>query len=397
MKRLLSLLSIIFCLNVLTLNAANSPIDAGPLSEKSYVALYTCDPGKELYSTFGHSAIGVIDPAQNLLVVFNYGTFDFNVPHFYLKFASGKLLYKISAGNYYRFLVEYEMQRRRVVEQQLNMSLSQRQRLLNLLLENYKPENREYQYDFFFDNCASRILDMLYLTLGDTLVYNSDAEVAQPTFRDLINPYLQNSKWSKFGIDLALGSVIDKQATPRQQAFLPDLLKQYIDNCQINGAPFVKSEKNLVPPSELPKGVPFWLSPWFICWILFTLVIVLTYFIRVDKWFLADRIIYVTFGLIGLIVLLLWFATDHDATAGNLNILWANPLFLIYVFILSKPRSSFKSILQYAILIPLVIVIVGWHWMPQQYNPAFIPLAGIALVRFLAGEARFRIRKNIFN
>jgi hypothetical protein len=393
MKRLLSLLSVVLCLNVLTLNAANSAIDVQPLSPKSYVALYTCDPGKELYATFGHTAIGVIDPVQNLWVVFNYGTFDFNVPHFYLKFASGKLLYKISAGNYYKFLVEYEIEQRRVVEQQLNMSLSQRQRLLDLLIENYKPENREYQYDFFFDNCASRILDMLYLTLGDTLVYKVDSVFTQPTFRGLITPYLKNSKWSKFGIDLALGSVIDKPATPRQQSFLPDLLNQYLDNCQINGQPFVKSEKDLVPASELPKGVPFWFSPWFICWILFTIVLILTYFIKTEKWFLADRIIFTTFGLLGLIVLLLWFATDHDATAGNLNVLWANPLFLVYVFMMSKPRTRVKIVLQYLLLIPLLAVVIGWHWVPQQYNPAFIPLAGIALVRFLAGEERFRINR----
>jgi hypothetical protein len=356
-----------------------------PLSKKSYVALYTCAPGKELYATFGHSAIGVIDPVQNLLVVFNYGTFDFNVPHFYLKFASGKLLYKLSAGNYYRFVVEYEMEQRQMIEQRLNLSLKQRQRLLDLLVENYKPENREYQYDFFFDNCANRILEMLYLTVGDSLVYHPDKKEANLTFRDLINPYLATKPWSKFGIDIALGSVIDRQATPRETAFLPDLLSDYCTKSLINGQPFVTATNTLVKPSVSLEGIPFWASPLFIFWMLFTVVLALSLLSKEGNWIIADRIIFSTFGLIGVIVLLLWLATDHDATANNLNVLWANPLYFIYVFALGGRKVNYLKWLKLVFIGLNLIVLLGWFWLPQQYNTCFIPLIGIMLIRLMAG------------
>jgi hypothetical protein len=356
-----------------------------PLSQKSYVSLYTCDPGEELYATFGHTAIGVIDPEQNLLVVFNYGTFDFNVPNFYLKFARGKLLYKLSAGNYYRFLVEYEVQDRQVTEQRLNLTLGQRQRLLDLLMENYKPENRFYQYDFFFDNCSNRILEMLYLTLGDSLVYQPGSEEGRLTYRNLIYPYLGRSPWSKFGIDLALGAVIDRAATPREKAFLPDLLMEYCNHSKINGQPFVTATNILVKPTPLPKGTPFWASPLFVFWILFGVVVAFSFINRKKYWMIADRIIFSTFGLIGIIILLLWFATDHDATANNLNILWANPLYLFYCF---APGTSKEDYLKWfkRILIGFnLIVLLGWFWLPQQFNSCIIPLIGIAMIRLLSG------------
>jgi hypothetical protein len=363
----------------------NDIFSVEPLSKKSYVALYTCAPGQPLYATFGHSAIGVIDPVQNLLVVFNYGTFDFNVPHFYLKFASGKLLYKLSAGNYYRFVVEYEMEQRQMIEQRLNLTLEQRQRLLDLLMENYKPENRLYQYDFFFDNCANRILEMLYLTLGDSLVYQPSEKQAELTFRDLINPYLATKPWSKFGIDIALGSVIDRKATPREAAFLPDLLSDYCAKSQINGQPFVTATNTLVKPSVGWKETPFWASPLFIFWVLFAVVLALNFLRKPRNWIIADRIIFSTFGLIGVIVVLLWFATDHDATANNLNVLWANPLYFLYVFALGGQKANYLKWLKIIFICLNLIVLLGWFWLPQQYNTCFIPLIGIMLVRLMAG------------
>jgi hypothetical protein len=273
-----------------------------------------------------------------------------------------------------------------MIEQRLNLTLEQRQRLLDLLMENYKPENRLYQYDFFFDNCANRILEMLYLTLGDSLVYHPGEKGANLTFRDLINPYLVSKPWSKFGIDIALGSVIDRTATPRETAFLPDLLSDYCAKSLINGQPFVTATNTLVKPSASWKGTPFWASPLFIFWMLFAVVLVLSLLRKEANWVIADRVIFSTFGLIGVMVMLLWFATDHDATANNLNVLWANPLYFIYVFALGGQKVDYLKWLKLSFIGLNLIVLLGWFWLPQQYNTCFIPLIGITLVRLMTGS-----------
>jgi hypothetical protein len=351
------------------------------LSESSYIALLTCDPGPELYSVFGHSAIGVVDPEQGLMLIYNYGTFSFNVPFFYAKFASGKLLYQLSITSYQRFLREYEYEKRRVVEEKLNLSLEQRQKLFNLLQENYQPENRKYQYDFFFDNCATRIIDIFYTAIGDSLVYVSIENVPPKTFRNLIDEYLTKNYWSDFGIDIALGSVIDNIATEREKAFLPDYLSIYINNCVINGEPFVVSKRKLVPDSAGFYATPWWIRPQFIGWILFIAVTLLTVLYRSKSWIIGDRIVFGVFGLLGVIVLLLWVATEHDATAGNLNVLWANPLYLILVWLIGSRHNNVLKWSASVVLAINVLVLFGWNIIPQMYHVAFIPLIGILILR----------------
>jgi len=355
-----------------------------PLSDSSFITLLTCDPGEELYATFGHSAIRVCDSQQHLDWVFNYGTFNFNVPHFYAKFASGKLLYKLSFSGYAWFLREYQYTKRRVIEEQLNLTQSERQKLFNYLKENYKPENRQYQYDFFFDNCATRILDIFYDALGDSLVYYAASNSVEPTFRHLISQNLVKSQWSEFGIDLALGAVIDQPATPREQAFLPDYLSLYCNHCQLNGKPFILETKTVVSDSAPIPKTPFLLSPQFWFWILFLIVALFSVLFPKKNWMMADRIIFGIFGLTGVIVLLLWVATDHDATANNLNVLWANPLYLVYLFLIRrKPTRIFKWA-AITVLILNLSVLLGWFVIPQQFNPVFIPLIGILVIRSFA-------------
>ena len=363
-------------------NFANRKIQkSDSLRESSYIALLTCDPGPELYSVFGHSAIGVVDPEQNLSIIFNYGTFSFNVPFFYAKFVSGKLLYRLSITSYQRFLNEYEHEQRRVVEEKLNLSVSQRQHLFNLLLENYKPENREYQYDFFFDNCATRIIDIFYDALGENLAYVPSENIEVKTHRNLIDEYLTNSYWSDFGIDIALGSVIDKPTTDMQKTFLPDYLSEYVNNCTIDGKPFVQSSRFLVKQTAQFPATPWLIRPQVIMWALFILVTLLTVLLHSKSWIIGDKIIFSSIGIVGVVVFLLWVATDHDATADNLNVLWANPLYLVYVWLIG---NKFKNALKWTSVITLllnIMVLAGWSLIPQQYHLAFIPLIGILIIR----------------
>lgn len=167
------------------------------------ISLLTCDPGDELYSAFGHNAVRVLDNDTGRDIVFNYGTFDFDTPNFYLKFARGKLDYMLSVSTYEQFILHYQYLQRSVREQVLDLSPEQTLRTVQFLQENYEPQNRFYRYDFFFDNCATRIRDMVEMVLGDQLKWGETEASSGKTFRNLIDEYVYPMPWADFGIDLA--------------------------------------------------------------------------------------------------------------------------------------------------------------------------------------------------
>ena len=134
-----------------------------PLSETATASVLTCGPGDDFYTTFGHSAIRICDTAQGLDLVYNYGTFDFNTPHFYWKFMRGQLNYMLGRSSFEAFMEEYIYYGRAVWEQRLNFTPREVNNLYLLLEQNYLPEYRHYRYDFFRDNCATRVRDMVDL------------------------------------------------------------------------------------------------------------------------------------------------------------------------------------------------------------------------------------------
>ena len=359
--------------------AAAQPVQ---LSERSYIEVYTCAPGNQLYSQFGHTAIGIIDPRQNLHEVFNYGTFSFNTPNFYLKFCSGKLLYQLTTESFSEFVYTYERRGRQVVAQRLNLSLEQRQHLYEMLEENSLPENCDYQYDFFFDNCASRVLDMLYRAFGDSLIYTGSDTVEQPTMRDCIHPYLDRSLWTKAGIDLVLGSITDHKASNRQQSFLPDKLHDYLAECQIDTLPLVSDTRLLVKSTIEYDRTPWFLSPLLIFSLLLIAVVVLTLRLSTSALLIFDRIYFGIIGLLGILITLLWFATDHDATVGNFNLLWASPLFLVYIFTIGNVEKQWHKWLRIILIAGNCIIIFGFL-LPQSFNLCFYPLIATSLVRLV--------------
>lgn len=366
-------------------------LSAQQLSERATVSLYTAGPGTLIYELFGHSAIGVKDPVLGIDKVYNYGTFSFNEPGFVLKFARGKLKYMLSTETPQSFIRPYEAWGRWVKQQELDLTLSEKQEIFQFLETNAKPENKYYLYDFFFDNCASRLRDVLEDVLGDKLQfdYSYVERMGHPTYRELLDPYLTAFPWTHFGIDMGLGSVTDKEAPGRDYMFLPDFLFEAFANAKVvrNGVskPLVKNTypllEQVAPPLENP---PFYIHPIFICWMIFLLILGLTFLeLRMGKnFFWLDFILMFVFGLAGLVVLLLWVATDHDATKVNLNAFWLMPLHLIVAFFLLK-KTKKKWLEKYFILTGAVdlILLVGYIFLPQQYHPAFFPLLILMLIR----------------
>ena len=362
---------------------------AQSVTDATRISLLTGSPGSELYSTFGHSAFRIQDKKQNMDIVFNYGTFNFNTPNFYMKFVRGQLDYMLSVEQYENFEASFKYENRSVTEQELNLTNTQKSSLISLLFENYQPENRNYKYDFFFDNCATRIRDIMIKAYGDDFHYQyPDSWVnSKLTFRNLIDMYLTLHHWSDFGIDIALGLPTDGVATPADYMFLPDYLAEGFELATIDHdgemVPLVKNTKILLARADIAPEV-FVITPVRLMWTLFILSAVLSFFSYKKglniHW--LDVSYFSIIGLLGWVVVFLWFFTDHIATKDNLNVLWAVPLhFPVFLF---WPKIPIKIRMGYIWIFGILnlLILVLWVVFPQQYHVAFIPLILIILLRF---------------
>ncbi len=353
------------------------------LSSRAEISVITCDPGAELYSSFGHSAFRVVDPTLHIDQAYNYGTFNFKTDNFYIKFARGKLMYDLSSYPFHYFIRDYIKENRTVVEQVLNLDQTEKQEMFDFLENNAKPENKSYLYDFFFDNCATKLPEVSTKVLDGNVQMNYDfADNLDYTFRDLIHLYLDDKPWGKFGIDLALGSVIDRKATPEEYLFLPDYVLKSYEKASIQKdnevVPLVK-RTNLLFTTKPADQKKLFFTPL----ILFSLLAIIVFWItykdlqnnKRTKW--LDFLLFFSTGLVGLLVLLLWFATDHTATAKNYNFLWAFLPNVYVAFLLLK--DELKTWVRYyliLLLLMLLIIPIFWIFKLQVFSIALIPCIG---------------------
>ena len=356
------------------------------LSQLSKVSVLTVGTADELHSKFGHSAIRILDPTIGLDLVYNYGMFDFNDPNFYVKFTRGKLDYRIARETFAHFIRTYEYENRWVKEQVLNLSNDDKIALLRFLEHNLLPENRYYKYDFLFDNCATRIPDALQKATGSELVFNEDHLSDHRTFRELIHENLEVNSWSNFGIDLALGSVIDKEATAYQHMFLPHYVFDQLNNTEINGKPLVYNEQELLAEKPIDTGLTFFTSPLFWLSLLTLVVLVITYrdhkTARSTRW--LDFLLFFVTGIAGILILFLWFGTDHQATKVNFNALWAfAPNFVIAFILLKKQFPAWLKTYLSLLLALLGAVPLLWIFKIQIFSPLILFLLVSLFVRYL--------------
>lgn len=354
------------------------------LSSKAEISIITCGPYQgELYSAFGHSAIRVFDPVLGFDIAYNYGVFDFNQPNFYLNFTRGYLYYKLGVYSYPDFRDYYISYNRYVHEQILNLDSAQKQKIFSYLENNSLPENQTYRYDYFYNNCSSKVRDVFAEVFKDQIQFDGSFIKTNYTIRDLTDIYLQQQPWGDLGIDICLGLRMDKKATPYEYMFLPDYLESSFDHATLNGAPLVKQK--IAVYESVPEATTFhWYHPWIVWGVIFLLVSLLSYRDwkrkKVTKWF--DITLFGILGLLGWLLLILWTATDHKAAANNFNLLWALPFHLFTAIALFK-----KSIPAWTHTYFRVIVIItasllgGWVLLPQQMNSYLLPLVFIILMR----------------
>lgn len=362
---------------------------APQLSEKAEISVLTCATGSQLFSSFGHTAIRVQDISLGIDVVYNYGTFDFDKPNFILNFARGKLTYSLSRRRFENFLYDYEYEKRWVKEQILALDTEETNQLFKFLETNYLPENRDYLYDPLFNNCSSITGDIFKNQFNGQIDFKESHLTELYTFRELVRQYIPTNSWGAFGIDLAFGGITDKTATVREHMFMPYYTMTQLTNTTKAGKPLLKRERIILNYPEESGNDPdsFVTSPLF--WFLFLLafVLIITWLDyrhnSYNKW--LDFTLFFISGIAGLLILLLWVATDHVVTTNNFNFLWLMPfnIYVAFTFISKKGFPVWLPKYLWFALACIGLILIIWIFKIQILSPLNILLMLTLIIRYV--------------
>lgn len=373
-------LIIVILLSVFRLNAQNDSIR---------LSLLTCGAGDDIYTLFGHSAIRYQNFTQGIDAVFNYGVFDFNSRYFFLRFAMGATDYQLAATNYDYFIAEYQETGRDVTEQELNLRADEKNRLACLLLENYRPENRVYRYNFFYDNCSTRPRDMIAKSVDGKIEYSEPMNVPlqDMTYRTLVRKYAAGHPWSRFGMEFCLGSEADRPITRRQMMFVPFFLKESFESARIADRsgklrPLVSEEKEMLHFTH--SAHTEWITPFRASLLLLIATLIVTiHGLKRKKYFWGyDLFLLAASGTMGIVPAFLVLFSTHPAVSPNYLLLIFNPIHLLVLpWVVKKLKRHQKSYYMRILLAVLMLFIIFLPVIPQKFNAAILPLALCLLVR----------------
>lgn len=378
------------------------------------VSVLTCGPGNEIYEYYGHSAIriqrtsgrSVNAEGQNpnipartsqpyaamdssFDVVFNYGVFDFNSGNFVLRFALGHTDYICAMEETDAFLEQYRRRGSYVDEQVLNLTQNEAGYLLQSLLVNAQPQNRVYRYNFFYDNCATRVRDKIEEAVNGTLKY-PERPVSR-TWRDAIHFYSHYYQWSTFAQDLVLGSDADEAATGRELEFAPLIMEQDFATTLIQARdgiiyPLVKNSHRLVDLPPLKRVIAFPLSPLCVSIILVAgaLVLAVMEWRKRKIYWGIDTAIIVLQSVAGCIVAFLFFFSTHPAVGSNWLVWVFNPLPLLGLYWQINGARHHRYYAYHVVAAPILLTfLLALPWIPQHVDAAAILLVVFLLIRSL--------------
>lgn len=345
------------------------------------VSLLTAWPGPEVYQLCGHSAIRI--RGAEVDSVWNYGVFNFDEPNFVYRFVKGETDYMLVGYPTMWFMPEYLSEGRKVLEQDLNLTQDEAWKLRSLLQTEALPQNRTYRYNYVKDNCATRITDRLAQATDARLIFPDT--IAYGTFRREMRAFHRDYPWYQFGIDLALGSGLDRELRANEEMFVPTVMSdRYAKATLSDGRRLVSDTRQLTPDSghaTLPP-TPWYLTPNFWSVICFILMAAFSVFMawkrRILRWLYC--LWFALIGLGGCVIAFLVFASDHEATSPNMLLLWLNPLQLIVAVCVWWPRAHWPvNIMAWYNIVVLGILLIIWPFQLQSANPAFCPLMGATL------------------
>lgn len=325
-KRLLLIVLILGLLGTTHTTFAQSP----PL-----VSILTFQPGTVYWQRFGHNAILVRRNEQD--IVYNYGIFDFNQENFMLNFAAGKMQYRLDAQPLLRALYPYQVEGRWAVEQQLDLSPDQATQMADYLAWNALPENAEYHYDYFIENCSTKVRDVINQTLSGQLEAQLKDDPATLSYRDQVARVSAPDLALMLGMDVGLGPPADKNISVWEESFIPGVLMRALRDVKLaDGTPLVRKERTMLQgtlPPEPDSPPVLWLV-FLVIGLAVSAIILLLEKARAN---VAARIglglfttmLALVFGLGGLALAGLWGLTAHWGTYNNQNLLLLNPMALL--------------------------------------------------------------------
>ena len=342
------------------------------------VYLMTMGPGAQVWERFGHNAIWIHDPAAEPDTTYNYGLFDFNQENFLLRFIRGQMWYWMAGIPAEPYVRSYVRDNRSVWLQELNLPPRARAELRDFLRWNERPENRFYHYDYYDDNCSTRVRDAIDRVIGGAIKARTDTVPTGTTYRFHTQRLTANDPPIFTGLLLALGPGVDRPISAWEEMFLPLALREHIRGVTIPGpdgepVPLVAGERTLFestaePPPDAP---PPWLR-WYLLigTVVGVLVAALGLTARAHR---AGRLLLgavsvlwgLSAGLGGIVLAGLWAFTDHAMAYRNENLFQANPL-----------------VLGVAILVPMAIAgsVRGARWARGlTLGLAVLSLAGLVL------------------
>tara|TARA_B110000003_G_scaffold271475_1_gene305704 strand:- start:202 stop:1389 length:1188 start_codon:yes stop_codon:yes gene_type:complete len=373
---------ILFCLSIQSLFCVNKIQEINTSFEEKKISIISIGEGSSLADAFGHTGIRVVSNGSD--IVFNFGVYDFSAPNFYSNFVKGRPVYKLAVQKYENFKDGYIYQNRYLVEHELNINEESKMNIIDLLINNSRPENKYYTYDYLRDNCSTRVADILIDDTNNEFKDDKLESEAVFTYRELIHKKIGENSWAAVGIDLCLGAIIDKKISVRETFFIPEKLMQYMDELMIDYSKPIT--KNIIfspdSPSRYNEGFP---KPFLLNSIISFLIILLTYFnFKNNSWNRSiDFIIYLFSGLVGVLIIYLWFFSNHFASAQNFNFLWAFPFNLVVVFALIRKTPPLWTINFVKLnIILLILLFIHWTTGVQKYNITLLPIFISLLVRY---------------
>jgi hypothetical protein len=367
----------VFSLSVLILSSiARLSGSIAQNNDELIFSLLTYEKGEPLYAAFGHSAIRVANSQNNTDYVYNYGTLDLTSAGFYLSFLKGKLPYRLSRMPTSYVIEQNTLEQRTIIENRFILSEIEANSLLKILELNYLPHNRTYYYDFFFDNCATKIIQAID-TATHFKIKKEYPTYERKSFRKHIHQQLNTKPWVRLGIDILMGVRADRTATPTETSFLPDHLLSLLlanpDYFEPNGNVLI----NGISQNEKKKRTTTW---FFLA--VFISVLLLTYLeikgMKKVRW--LDHLLIWPAIIIGFILLFLWVYSDLLIFGINLNLFWANPLLVVYLINKSIP-NWFRILIVCSIL--LSFIYSGFYF--QDFAIIFYSTG--VLVRFIQGTS----------
>lgn len=385
------LLSILFCLFMTAMNANGQTFQADSLESKMDsvdICLLTCGPGNEAYSLYGHTAIRIHDKINNTDLAINYGMFSFEQEYFVLRFIFGLTDYQIGITSFERFKEEYTYEGRWIKEQVLNLSATDKLQIINAIENNYRPENRVYRYNFFYDNCTTRARDIILDNISEKVVLPPTSG-EDKTYRDIIHQWTTHYPWTRFGNDLLLGVKADQYTTEEEQQFIPVNLFYDFSKAQMYSAdelpkPLVDSEQWIIKPSPQTLEESFPLSPkttFLVLFIITVIITVLGFRLNISFW-LYDFLLLLLTGISGLVLFAMIFS-QHPTVSLNLQILILNPLNLVFLYPVTKKLMK-GQVHYYIYVYSSLLVLSFFGTLIQQYAEGIYILALSLLLRMLS-------------